>query len=382
MSAQPPRFHANLPPDAAMSPLLEPSRPHGATRAAQWQCIAGGLATAAGDDSLAARLGIECARNTTHYGGDLNLPQRNLARLHELGLLALTAPEAAGGCAALPALALEIVRAVARGHAATALVLASQYLFFITANGLERWRSPLRAALFDAVRAGALVDVLRPSPLPGHHAGNVRCEATADGWRLHGSALHCTGRPLLGWLAVRARGTGQAAHDSLWLFPADTPGVRFSPADSAAGMRASAHCLVELDGVALHHDHRYLPTAGSASEVRAWTHALVAALHDGIAQHARDHLLRQPARHDAAIAEMNGNLQANRGLLDQLAGLPADSAVLQATIARNAAAVVTLALAHDDGPTLRRCWQDLRWGAAGTLAATPLLHDALPGERQ
>jgi alkylation response protein AidB-like acyl-CoA dehydrogenase len=117
-----------------------------------------------GIDATLAELTAAFAATAAQVDASGQLPVENFARLHAAGLIGLTAPSEIGGGGADLATALKVVRAVAHGEPATALVLVMTYLHL---NGLARsgpLDGPRRRVAEDAVRNGALINAFRVEP--------------------------------------------------------------------------------------------------------------------------------------------------------------------------------------------------------------------------
>lgn len=139
---------------------------------------------------LTAAFAATAARHDRHS----SFPFENFTRLHEQGLLALTASITLGGGGADLSTTLRVIEAVARGEPATALVLAMQYIFHAALPDWPGAPDHLRANLVrDALERGALINALRVEPELGTPARGglpaTIARRTFDGWRLSGRAL-------------------------------------------------------------------------------------------------------------------------------------------------------------------------------------------------
>lgn len=115
-------------------------------------------------DSVLPELTAAFAATAAQHDRDATFPTANIDLLHRHRLLALTAPKELGGLAADLPTALKVVRAVAKGEPATALVLVMQYLHLarILDSG---WPTHLaKRVVGDAVHRGALINSLRVEP--------------------------------------------------------------------------------------------------------------------------------------------------------------------------------------------------------------------------
>lgn len=175
-----------------------------------------------------------------------SFPFENVARLHRDGLLAFTAPRALGGEEAGLADALHVIRAVAKGEPATALVLVMQYLFHRSlVGGRSGWTDALkRRVVGDAIRDGALINALRVEPELGTPARGglpaTVARRTADGWAITGRKIYSTGAPALTWMVVWARTDEPEPRVGGFLVHKDAPGRRIEETWDHLGLRAAA----------------------------------------------------------------------------------------------------------------------------------------------
>lgn len=158
---------------------------------------------------IAGRVAAEFSRTAAEVDRSTTFPRANFDRLHEAGLLALTAPlELGGGGAALEE-AAEVIRLIARGEPSTALILIMQYINLATLpNG--RWPQQLvRRVVEDAVKHGALINALRVEPELGTPVRGglpaTLARRTANGWAISGRKIYSTGIEGLTWAIVWAK---------------------------------------------------------------------------------------------------------------------------------------------------------------------------------
>ena len=122
-------------------------------------------------------------------------PHQNFALLHRRGLLGLAVGQELGGGGAGLAQSREVVAAVARGCASTALVLVMQYAHTrALSRAAGRWPTELRLrVLHDVVREGALTNALRVEPELGTPARGglpaTVARRTEGGWWLSGHKI-------------------------------------------------------------------------------------------------------------------------------------------------------------------------------------------------
>jgi alkylation response protein AidB-like acyl-CoA dehydrogenase len=324
---------------------------------------------------LTARIAAGSARHDTEG----SFPHENFPLLHQQGLLALTVPQAFGGEGAGLERSREVVAAVARGDAATALVLTMQLLQTRAVGRPDcRWPEELRIrVLRSAARDGALCNALRVEPELGTPARGglpaTTIRRTPGGWRLSGRKIYSTGIDGLTWLMVWARSDEEPARVGTVLVPRHAPGVRIERTWDSLGLRASASHDVAFDDVRLPEDHAVdlrdpAEWADRADpEPTHWINVLLATIYDAVARNARDWLLqflleRAPSalgaplatlpRAQEAVGEIELLLQASRVQLDSAAadadaGRPWSSqasGLLKTAVTRNAIEVVERAL--------------------------------------
>jgi alkylation response protein AidB-like acyl-CoA dehydrogenase len=333
-------------------------------------------------DSRLPELTRRFASSADIHDREGSFPFENFALLHETGLLALTAPKRLGGCGADLPSALKVVEAVARGEAATALVLVMQFLFHAGLDGAGGWPEHLKARVVDeALRDGALINALRVEPELGTPArgglpGTV-ARRTAEGWRLTGRKIYATGIPALTWMLVWARTDEDTPRVGGWLVRRDAPGWRIEETWDHTGLRASGSHDVVFDDTPTPEDHALalLPLGAPPAidpKFPVWSAVLTSAIYDAVARAARDWFVtwlmeRKPANLGAALATlprfqeivgaMDALLLQNRVLLDAGAGgalTAAQSGLLKHLVTENAISTVERAIAASGNPGLSR----------------------------
>ncbi len=341
---------------------------------------------------------------------DSSFPFENFTALHEAGLLALTAPVELGGPGADLPTALKVIRAVARGEPATALVLVMQYLFLGSLDGRAGWPEHLKALVVEeALRNGGLINALRVEPELGTPARGglpaTVARRTAGGWRLTGRKIYSTGSPALTWFVVWARTDEAAPRVGGWLVHRDAPGWRIEETWDHTGLRASgSHDVVFEDTpVALDRALSPQPLGGPPQidpRFAVWSSVLTSAIYDSVARAARDWFVtwlagRKPANLGASLAtlprfqELVGAIDAlllqNRVLLDAAAEgrLPvAEAALVKHLVTENAIAAVEKAIAASGNPglsrhnPLQRHYRDVLCGRIHTPQADVILTGA------
>lgn len=334
-------------------------------------------------DRLLPAITADFAGAAAAYDREGRFPFENVARLHRHGLLALTAPRVLGGEEAGLEEALRVVRAVAKGEPATALVLVMQYLFHRSlVGGRSGWTDALkRRVVGDAVRDGALINALRVEPELGTPARGglpaTVARRTADGWAITGRKIYSTGAPALTWMVVWARTDEPEPRLGGFLVHKDAPGRRIEESWDHLGLRASASHDVVFEDTPTPLDHAIdlqLPGAPGSFDpaLAAWSAVLTAGLYDAVAEAARDWFVgwaagRVPAnlgaplstlpRYQEAVGRIEGLLLSNRALLAQASrsGTTAVEANLaKHLVTENAIAAVDVAVALTGNPGLTR----------------------------
>jgi alkylation response protein AidB-like acyl-CoA dehydrogenase len=334
-------------------------------------------------DTLLPALTAEFARTAGDHDRDGSFPFQNFDRLRSAGLLALTAPAALGGGEADLQTALRVIRAVAKGEAATALVLTMQYLFHRSlVGGRSGWTDRLqRLVVESALRDGALINALRVEPELGTPARGglpaTIARRTPSGWSLSGRKIYSTGAPALTWMVVHARTDEDQPRVGGFLVHRDWPGRRIEETWDHLGLRASASHDVVFEDTPVPYDHALdLQEPATAPTIDpaflSWSAVLTSGLYDAVAEAARDWFVdwtahRVPAnlgaplstlpRYQDAVGRMDGLLLSNRALLER-ASRPGASAreagLVKHLVTENAIAAVDIAIALSGNPGLSR----------------------------
>ena len=255
-----------------------------------------------GTARLGDGLATTFAAAASQHDRERTFPFGNIARLHEARLLGLTVPRRHGGREGGLRQAAELVREVGRGCASTALVLAMQLMHQKLIASNVRWPETLAARVaVDAVERGALVNALRVEPALGTPARGgmpaTIARRTARGWSLSGRKISATGAPALSWLLVWARTEDAEPLVGNFLVPAGIDGVSIVETWDQLGLRASASHDVVFDNVLLPDDHAVdIRPVGSWRERDPWqviwNAVLIGAVYTGVAEAARDWLVR------------------------------------------------------------------------------------------
>ncbi|EIM29997.1 acyl-CoA dehydrogenase family protein [Microvirga lotononidis] len=247
---------------------------------------------------------IRLASIFAESAADLDLtgafPTGNFRLLHQSGLVALTAPVELGGSGAGLTEAAEVIREIARGEPSTALILIMQYINL--AQLLKgRWPEHLvRAVARDATERGALINALRVEPALGTPLRGGLPDTTArrvgEAWLISGRKIYSTGAEGLTWAIVWAKTDEDEPRVGGFLVPVQAPGVRIERTWNPIGMRATGSHDVVFDEVRVPLDHAVdirAPSEWATREGQAsWFGILPGALYTGIAEAARDWLVR------------------------------------------------------------------------------------------
>ncbi len=325
---------------------------------------------------VAAGLTSRLAATASTHDATGAFPFENVALLHEAGLLALTAPASLGGGGVGLAQAAEVIREIARGEPSTALIVIMQYINLATLP-TGRWPEHLvRRVIGDAVERGALINALRVepelgTPIRGGLPATI-ASRTPDGWSISGTKIYSTGAEGLAWAIVWARTDEAEPRVGAFLVPTAADGFRVEKTWDPLGMRATGSHDVVLDKVKVPLDHaadiRLPADWGAAGEGQAaWFGTLPGALYTGVAEAARDWLVRflndrvptnlgQPLatvpRIQQAVGEIEELLAVNRRLISSAARdvdegrqfTQTEAGLLKVVTTENAIAVVEKAL--------------------------------------
>jgi alkylation response protein AidB-like acyl-CoA dehydrogenase len=327
------------------------------------------------------------AERAEQHDREASFPFENFKELSEAGLLALTVPAALGGGGAGARDAARIVGLLSKADPSTALVLAMHYIQHLVMARSQRWPGRLARKLAkETIDGVALINALRVEPDLGSPArGGLPAtivRRTETGWRLTGRKIYSTGAPVLKWYAVWARTDDAETRVGLFLVEAGLPGTRIEGTWDHLGLRASGSHDVIFEDVALPLDSEIdvrKPQDWATPDFTQSTLSaiLVASIYDGIAQAARDWLIkflheRVPANLGAPLAtlpraqEILGGIEArlrvNARLIDSLAwdfddGVQLDAAepgIVKLTVTNNAIAAVDDALSLTSNHGLSR----------------------------
>jgi alkylation response protein AidB-like acyl-CoA dehydrogenase len=284
------------------------------------------------------------ATRAAAHDRDSSFPWENFPILHHAGLLNLTIPQEFGGEDLGLANICRVIEGIARGDAATALVLTMHYLQHSQAGRHRRWHPEIYQKLCRESIAGiALLNAARVEPELGTPARGglpaTFAEPTADGWRLTGHKQYTTGSPILSYFLVWAKTTEAEPRVGNFLVPRDLPGLRIEETWDHLGMRATGSHDLILENVLIPSEYALDIRPISTTPITdfltpAWGSLTLSALYQGVARTAQNWLInylhqRTPSnlgeplatlpRFQTAMGEMEALLFANEKLIYSLA---------------------------------------------------------------
>ncbi|ATN34990.1 acyl-CoA dehydrogenase [Rhizobium sp. ACO-34A] len=228
-------------------------------------------------------------------------PHENIRLAHEAGLSALTAPVELGGRGARLSEAADVIRIIAQGEPSTALILIMQYINLATLPA-SRWPTHLVGKVIrSAVENGALINALRVEPELGTPIRGGLPATTArrveNGWSITGRKIYSTGVEGLTWAIVWARTDEEDVRLGGFLVPVNAEGFTIEKTWNPLGMRATGSHDAVLQDVFVPLDHAVDIRRPSEWDARgegqaAWFGILPGALYTGVAEAARDWLVR------------------------------------------------------------------------------------------
>jgi alkylation response protein AidB-like acyl-CoA dehydrogenase len=256
-----------------------------------------------------AEVAARIAARAEQHDREASFPFEGVAEAHAAGLLTATVAERYGGPGTGLAGTVEILRVLGAADPSVALVTAMT-LFTHAAQAVggqwpEHWYEQL---LDDSAERPTLVNSLRVEPDLGTPArgGLPATIARADGgaWVLTGRKIFSTGSVGLRWMIVWARTDEDPPRVGGFLVRTDpdapnpAPGVTIEPTWDHLGLRASRSDDVLFDGVRIPRDATTTLSDAGATDPRrdpglaAWNALGLTALYLGVAQAARDWLVR------------------------------------------------------------------------------------------
>jgi len=188
----------------------------------------------------------ELAPAAEHLDAGEGYPDAALAKLAELGLLGVTAPDEYGGSGGDPLSAVLVVEELARNCASTALVVAT-HVFDATRALVSLGSDAQRSAWLPALASGQVIGTLALAEERAESdagATSTRAERGGAGWTLTGMKRHIVSGRKAGFAAVVARTTGDAGTTSglaLFAVPGGVgaAGVTTEPIEAPLGVRGA-----------------------------------------------------------------------------------------------------------------------------------------------
>jgi alkylation response protein AidB-like acyl-CoA dehydrogenase len=257
-------------------------------------------------------LGDVAARIAAHaeqHDREASFPFEGVAAAHAAGLLTATVAEQYGGPGTGLAGTVEILRVLGSADPSVALVTAMTLFAHAAQPRGGQWPEKYyRRLIEDSAQAPALVNSLRVEPDLGTPARGglpaTIARAEGDEWVLTGHKIFSTGAVGLRWMLVWARTDEDAPRVGGFLVRADpdapdpVPGLTIEPTWDHLGLRASRSDDVILDGVRIPRDATTTLVEPGTTDPRrdphlaAWNALGLTALYLGVAQTARDWLVR------------------------------------------------------------------------------------------
>jgi len=303
----------------------------------------------------ARALAAELAPGAAEHDRSGTFAQAHVDAVWRAGLGNLTLPASLGGPGADLRTTVAAVRLLAAGDPSTALVLVMHLAHLrVVVDPASGFPPALRERIVaDGLAGPALINALRVEPdlgtparggVPATTARPAAGDGGEPGWRVRGRKVFSTGAPGLHWLLVWGATSADAPGGQRvgWLVvPGGSPGVTIEPTWDHLGMRATGSHDVVLDGVWIPEHHAVgLQAPGGPGRGRdvvlvGWLTTLLLAVYRGVAQAARDWLVRYlgervPSnlgaplaslpRMQEAVGEIEAHLYTADRVLDALAG--------------------------------------------------------------
>lgn len=260
----------------------------------------------------------EVRPHVERWDHDAALGEGSLAQVAELGFFGMLVPESHGGMQLEPGTWLAALEELAWGEPSLALAVAfhAQVVRLLDRHGSDA----LKQAWLERLGTGAAIGCLALAEAgAGAEPDAVTCTATraGDGWTLSGEKRWVSNRQPGGALVVLARAP---EGPSLFLVPADAPGISAGARDRTLGLRPLHIGTLALADVRVEDGARIGEPGGAAAVLAGDVPSAalaVAAIATGIAQAALDH-----ARGYADVREQFGRkLRHFEGLQHKLADM-------------------------------------------------------------
>ena len=248
-----------------------------------------------------AEVAAALAKRAEEHDRSASYPADGLTEVHAAGLLTATVAPAYGGPGTGLGGTAAILRALGRGDPSVALISAMT-MFAHALQAIEpTWPDGLyREAVAESAQRPVLINALRVEPELGTPARGglpaTVARRTGDGWALTGRKIYSTGAEGLTWMVVWARTEDEPARVGGFLVRAGSPGLSIERTWDHLGLRASRSDDVIFAGTPVPlaaTTGLAEPAPGQGSPViTAWNALGLTALYLGVADAARDWLLR------------------------------------------------------------------------------------------
>lgn len=186
-------------------------------------------------------------------------PLRELEKLAEIGLLAVTVPPEWGGAGASYTALTMAIEEVSRADASVGVLMSTHNSLAcmpIATHGTEEQKHRFLPALASGRTIGAIAITESQA---GSNAADIRtrAERTANGYVLNGTKQLITGGAFAGLAVLLATTDPQAGPKGItcFLVPTHTPGFSTGPQEEKLGIRSSGTAQLILENVELDESH-------------------------------------------------------------------------------------------------------------------------------
>lgn len=289
---------------------------------------------------VAAELAAEFAVGAAERDAARTMPDDEVWRLAESGLLALTVPSAHGGPDLPVAAVAEVFRSLATGDPNLAQLPHSHYVYL---NALRHRGSAEQQEFFFAEALRGRLFGNAQSEIGTKHARDYRTTLTEDGtdWRLDGRKGYSTGALFADWIPVLARLGDGGPLRVAWV-ERTAPGVTVAEDWDGMGQRTTASGTVVLDRVPVDAS-RIMPyhlDGGGPQTYGAFAQVLHAAIDAGIARAALDEASRFVVEKSRPCPDAGVDRAADDPLVVQAVGaMEVQTRAAEALLAEGARAV-------------------------------------------
>jgi alkylation response protein AidB-like acyl-CoA dehydrogenase len=200
-----------------------------------------------------------------------------IAKLFELGVMAIETPERYGGAGGTFFLSILAVEEISRGDASVGVLVDVQNT--LVANALLRWGSDAqREKYLSRMASGTLASYALSEAGSGSDAFALQCRARrdGDGWRISGRKLWITNAAEAGHFLLFANVDPDAGYKGItcFLVERDFRGFSIGRKEDKLGIRASSTCELILDDVPV-------PAANVLGEVGRGYRVAIETLNEG-----------------------------------------------------------------------------------------------------